>query len=328
MFRLFIISALILFSKTLCFGQPNLVPNPGFDDYTQCPSNLDQVVLAYPWIKPTSFSSDYFNICSSTNIANPLANCFGFQNPLSGSGFMGLYAIISVGSNYREYIQVKLLEALLPNIEYCVEFYVSLSDSSDYAVNNLGCLFTNFPITNPTIPPYLIYIPPQIVNNGNFNSLISKEEWIKIEGSFVALGGEEYLTIGNFLSDSESDTVFLGGSNFSNCGYGASYYYIDDVSVKLCHYLSPDIQIPNVFSPNNDGVNDTFFIHHSNISKYKMNIFNRWGLNVKILTENDSIWDGLYNGIPVSEGVYFYTIIYNDLLGETFVNSGTIQLVR
>lgn len=325
MFRLFFIIIFLFCYRTWCAGQPNLVPNPGFEEITQCPSDLDQVNLAIPWVKPTSASSDYFNLCGS-NIVSPIANCFGFQPPLSGNGFMGLYAFI--GTNYREYIQVKLTEVLLPNIEYCIEYYVSLSDSSDYAINNLGCLFTNYPISNPTDPPFLINISPQVVNNASTNPLINKEAWIKIEGSFVALGGEQYLTIGNFFSDSESDTVYIGGSNFSSCGYGASYYYIDDISVKLCNYSLPVIEISNMFSPNNDGVNDSYFIHHSNISSYSMNIFNRWGINIKRLTEQDSIWDGLYNGLPVSEGVYFYTIYYQDLLGETFSTSGIIQLVR
>lgn len=326
MFRFFFIIVFALFPITRCFGQPNLVPNPGFENFSSCPLNPGEVIFATPWIGPINASSDYFNICSPN--LNPLANCFGFESPLSGYGFMGLYALISNGSNYREYIQVKLTEALLPNIEYCVMFNVSLSDSSDYAINNLGCLLSMQSINTPTDPPYLIHIVPQIINNGNFNPLTNKSGWTKIEGSFIAQGGEQYLTIGNFFNDSESDTDFVGGSNFSSCGYGASYYYIEDVSLKLCNYSSPVIEIPNVFTPNNDGINDTYFIHSSNISSYSMNIYNRWGANLTSLTEQDSIWDGTYNGKFVSEGVYFYTINYQDLLGETFSTSGIIQLVR
>jgi len=326
MFRLFFISVFTLFSKTLCLGQPNLVPNPGFEEFSQCPSDIGQTILAIPWIDPTNASSDYFNLCSLNS--NPFSNCFGIQAPYSGNAFVGLYAMISMGSNNREYIQVKLKEPLLSNVEYCIEFFVSLSDSSDYAVNNIGCLFSIDPIYTPTYPTNVINIIPQIINNGSLNPLTNKNDWQKIEGSFTASGGECYLTIGNFFKDDESDTVFVGGSNYSSCGYGASYYFIDNVSVKLCSFLEPIIEIPNLFSPNNDGYNDIYYIHLDNVLNYDMNIYNRWGLQIKSLSIHDSIWDGKYNGISLPEGVYFYTLNYKNLQGETFSVHGIIHLIR
>ena len=48
---------------------------------------------------------------------------------------------------------------------------------------------------------------------------------MKISGTFIANGGENYITIGSFKNDAETDTLFIGGVlNFS-------YYVIDDVLV-------------------------------------------------------------------------------------------------
>lgn len=72
------------------------------------------------------------------------------------------------------------------------------------------------------------------------------------------------------------------------------------------------IDIPNAFSPNNDGIND-YFIPRQLLSKgvtdFKMTIFNRWG---EVIFETDKIdgrgWDGKFNGVDQPQGVYIYLI--------------------
>jgi hypothetical protein len=53
---------------------------------------------------------------------------------------------------------------------------------------------------------------------------------VKISGEYIAHGGEQYITIGNFYTDSNTDTIEV--SNYQN--RHSAYYYIDDVSIIDC----------------------------------------------------------------------------------------------
>lgn len=89
-----------------------------------------------------------------------------------------------------------------------------------------------------------------------------------------------------------------------------------------------DINIPNSFSPNGDGINDKWIIR--NLDKFAQNnveIYNRWGqLIFSTNGYNDSnAWDGTYNGEPVSSAVYYYFI---NLGNGTEIFKGTVTVVR
>ena len=92
-----------------------------------------------------------------------------------------------------------------------------------------------------------------------------------------------------------------------------------------------DNDIPNLFSPNNDGRSDVFRIDGiEDFPNFKLVIFDRWGGEIYNYRNNGNPspnwWDGNNNGNPVIEGVYFYTLDYND--GVTKPKTGFIQLVR
>jgi gliding motility-associated-like protein len=92
-----------------------------------------------------------------------------------------------------------------------------------------------------------------------------------------------------------------------------------------------DNDLPNLFSPNDDGRSDVFEIDGLvDFPNFKLNIFDRWGSELYTYTNNGSLspiwWDGTNNGKPVVEAVYFYTLDYND--GVTKPKTGFIQLIR
>ncbi len=84
--------------------------------------------------------------------------------------------------------------------------------------------------------------------------------------------------------------------------------HIDSVSisVELCN-LPPEIIIPNVITPNGDGINDIFNYQNDEFWDVKTQIFNRWGQLV-FSGEGSERWDGTFQGNQVSDGVYFYQI--------------------
>lgn len=92
-----------------------------------------------------------------------------------------------------------------------------------------------------------------------------------------------------------------------------------------------DNDFPNLFSPNNDGLSDVFeIVSLYQYLNFKIQIFDRWGSLVHDYGNHGNPqpvwWNGTIKGNPVPEGVYYYTIDYNDNI--TAPKSGFIQLIR
>ena len=68
------------------------------------------------------------------------------------------------------------------------------------------------------------------------------------------------------------------------------------------------IYIPSAFTPNGDGLNDTFGVKGEGIKNYHILIYNRWGEVIFESTEARKQWDGRYKGRPVEQGVYVYKL--------------------
>jgi len=313
MLKKYLYIGLLLFAVKTIPAQINLVPNPSFEDTLQCPFNPGQIAFASPWYDPTLGSPDYFNSCNSGNYGVPNNVC-GSQLAKTGKAYAGLYSYYS-GFNAREYIQTQLYSPLVKGKNYCAEFYVSLADTFSVSSNNMGMYFSDTAIS--TAPSAVLNVIPQINNDTLANSLFNKINWTKISGSFTAQGGEQFITIGNFLNDMTTDTTNVAGGTFA-----FSYYYIDDVSVICCD-CNDTILIPNVFTPNNDGVNDFFKIKNlpDNVS---IQIYNRWGIKVFETNRSNIFWDGrTTSGNESVDGTYFYIIITEE---KTY--KGYLQLIH
>jgi gliding motility-associated-like protein len=92
-----------------------------------------------------------------------------------------------------------------------------------------------------------------------------------------------------------------------------------------------DNDIPNLFSPNNDGISDTFAISGmQDFPEFTIVIFDRWGSEVHNYSNKGNLspdwWDGTYKNKPVPEGVYFYTLDFN--AGLTKPKTSFIELIR
>jgi gliding motility-associated-like protein len=90
--------------------------------------------------------------------------------------------------------------------------------------------------------------------------------------------------------------------------------------------IENNINIPNIFTPNNDGINDVFKVtgKYTDCIKFQLLVFNRWGQTIFDSGQKgeDTVWDGFYKGEKVSPGVYFFI-----LLGEKFEKCGTVTVI-
>ena len=334
----------VLALSTNVNAQYNYVPNPSFEQLDSCPNGWSQLAPnCIEWFTPMSVminlppsipygSSDYYNQCGSFQFSTPRNN-YGFQVPVAGVAYCGILALVNdtlyqYYYQFREYIEVKLNKKLTANYTYCAEFYYSMtgvgagSPPARYDMVELGMLFTDTIVRRAsgigTWQPQNIYTTPHV--SAMMGPNIDTVNWIKVSGTFIAKGGEEYLTIGNFK---KLDTLF---------GDVWTYIYIDDVSVYYCGPDTTNISvdsliIPNVFTPNGDGINDKFIYKNQEQWEFETRVFNRWEVPV-FDNHSSKNWDGTFEGVKVSPGVYFYIIKAQAIkTGEIRIYKGTVTVM-
>lgn len=69
-----------------------------------------------------------------------------------------------------------------------------------------------------------------------------------------------------------------------------------------------EICLPNVFTPNQDGINDVFYYCNDQSSDYILKIYNRWGQLLFEGSEQEQVWNGTFHGKDVPEGIYYYVV--------------------
>jgi gliding motility-associated-like protein len=101
-----------------------------------------------------------------------------------------------------------------------------------------------------------------------------------------------------------------------------------DTVVVTVDYICADFFVPNVFSPNGDGLNDVVNIHGACIATYNFQIFNRWGELVFETKDPAFSWDGTFRGKPMDTGVFMYSADGITRDGKPFSAKGNITLLR
>lgn len=237
-----IITSLITFSL---FGQATT--NGSFENPTSpCPAGISTLSNATGWTDPyinpptpgdTCSTSDLFNSCGIAGIVGVPNNLAGTEPAHTGDGYAGILVyevipILGTDDGWREYVQNQLTAPLVAGQDYCLSVWVSLADQSTYAISNFGVAFTNTQIaincpgvTNSVLSangfPADVSYTGGIINNSN--------GWTLLEFQYTAVGGEQFVTFGNFdgvgAVNAQGTGLTLGG-----IGDGA-YYFVDDMEI-------------------------------------------------------------------------------------------------
>lgn len=110
---------------------------------------------------------------------------------------------------------------------------------------------------------------------------------------------------------------------------GTNYNPLATIEDGSCVYPLPTVYVPNVFSPNNDGANDQFYLTATNYLSIDIVILNRWGNTVYEKIGINPAWNGkTQNGAEAEDGVYFYRYKILGLGGQTLEGQGFIHLIR
>ena len=256
------------------------------------------------WDVANKGTVDFFQQCSEFDQCGVPENMWGYQTAHTGNAYVGLLATGGgLGSKKnREYIQGQLKDTLTGGREYYVEFHISMGETSNYTVNTMGLYASQTRIQGHNLK-ILGYDSPKksnrrnkvrnalsSVDNANQRDTFCRMEdlvmepitpqvkmkefvgdtmnWVKISGTFIAEGGEKYITIGSFektikrkgkgrnrekiklrgafVTKKQSRNLFIGRLSKS------SYYYIDDVLLRPV-YPTVDT-VPTINIASNDSV--------------------------------------------------------------------------
>jgi hypothetical protein len=216
--------------------QTNLVSNPGFETYSACPTTYtgfsiplnNEIAKATGWnyLNPGVFvgTSDYFHTCATGSLVHVPSNTFtGHQVPHGGNGYAGL------GFNgFYEYVTTNLSAPLIKDSVYVLSFYTVSAEGNFYKSNGLGAYLSVGPVVHSNLNSPIPSTPQVKMNS----ILYDENDWVFVCDTFVASGGENWLTIGGFETISNAQTYR------PNNGIN-SYALIDDITLVKRSQTSP-----------------------------------------------------------------------------------------
>jgi gliding motility-associated-like protein len=89
------------------------------------------------------------------------------------------------------------------------------------------------------------------------------------------------------------------------------------------------INVPNVFTPDGDGINDFFFINSSGLKEFKLEIYDRWGILMFTSELPNQKWDGrTTSGVEVVDGTYYFVLTATSITSKDNSTTGFISLLR
>ncbi|HYD19831.1 MAG TPA: SprB repeat-containing protein, partial [Flavipsychrobacter sp.] len=202
-----------------------MVINPSFEAYSNCPFTVGTLSDANNWNQGNLGSCDYHSACNGGTFVGVPLNFQGYQHAYSGSSYASGY-FYQPNSNNREYLK-GTISNMIPNAFYEVEIHVSLSNSSRFAISNIGVFFFQNGLPVSTNNFSYISVTPQIDYSGSGIHLDTMN-WITLTDVFYADSAYTQFLIGNFLPDSLTNSLLVN----PNGTHYLAYYYIDSIIVK------------------------------------------------------------------------------------------------
>jgi gliding motility-associated-like protein len=247
------------------------------------------------------------NPLPSINAGNDVTLCEGQSTTLSGSG----------GTSYSWNNGVTNGQSFVP------------ATSGTYTVTGTdanGCVNTDQVNVTLLPPPVASFTAdsttgyPGLTVNFTNNSLNANSYlWSFGNGS-----------IANVTTTSNQTSTYNGPGTYSVILLADNGYCqdTDTLLITIIPFPDPIIYIPNVFTPNGDGSNDQFTIQTQYVDVLEIQIFNRWGNEMKEIVGLTDYWDGKSNGKDVDDGVYFFKYYVKGINGKELTGHGNVTLIR
>ncbi len=190
---------------------------------------------------PTELKADLFSKSATGDIGVPV-NVYGSEEPTTENGGNVYAGIVAYKpgklAGERSYITIQLMQGKEPvtlkkGLTYCIEYAVSLGESSKFACNNLGAYLSKDAPGNGEAGA--IYMAGDHVMKAQLNKVYNGFfGWEKVCNTYTAKGDEKYITIGNFdLNDKTQFQAVKKPKDAEADPLTHAYYYIDNIIVRL-----------------------------------------------------------------------------------------------
>lgn len=208
----------------------DLIENGSFEDIAGKIKKAGAIDLATGWVSPTKTAADLYSSIIKDKYGNP-SNVNGKEDPQEGSVYAGFTAFSYGDKMPRTYVSSKLKMPMRRGQKYCVKFYISLAESSKYGSNNISANFSKKQYNINEDKSIMGESHVMHVENPVFTAQFG---WEEVCGTFIAEGGEKFLTIGNFESNGETVSERMKKpADYRGQQAIRAYYYLDNVSVEL-----------------------------------------------------------------------------------------------
>ena len=194
----------------------------------------------------------------------------------------------------------------------------TVSDGTDTATGTLTVTVT--PVNDA---PIAVEDTASVLENAIMISTDVISNDIDVDGDILLLSAISYSGLGTVIVNVDEITIdYTPAPNF--IGTEVINYSVTDgvlssegvlninvITPEEIQITKPELNIPKFFTPNGDGINDTWNIKWNNISNYKIievNIYNRYGKILKKINSFDNGWDGTYNGKLMPPNDYWVAI--------------------
>jgi len=194
---------------------------------------------------------------------------------------------------------------------------IEVADPGVYRVtvtSEYGCTGSDTVTLTPYPLPMVSLGADTTVCEGGMEPVVLKPWQVRADSLLWSDG-----SVGNTLVVRDAGTYIVTGIN--KCGTDADTITVNQI---FC-----DIWLPNIFTPNGDGVNDRYHVLGTvgRLGNFSFGIFNRWGERVFYTQDRYAGWDGMYKGTPAPLGTYAYLLEYT-LNGRPVLQKGNFHLVR
>jgi gliding motility-associated-like protein len=221
--------------------------------------------------------------------------------------------------------------SFLPNISY--QWYqdgsvISQADQDTYKPDRSG--FYSVVVSNSCSNEKVFSDTVQV------NILSAEPKAIKVNCGFYQLLANANGSIqwtGENITDSQQSADSIVVSNSGTKVYVLKVFDKEDPTCFIEKELTIDFGIcdasvfaPDIFTPNQDGINDTFKLMIKGGKLGQLDIYNRWG--TKIFSSSDAEWDGKVNGADCPGGNYVYVLKYTTEKGGEYERRGSVLLQR
>lgn len=293
----------------------------------------------YTWYPVSAFSSSTGSVVSTTSLS------ISSTYTLLGVNSNGISCLSQI--TFSSNVLPLILPTISSSVEICEGTSVALSAGGGNTYYWIGAN-----IDNPN--QSLINISP--VSSGVYSVSVSNNYLCPVTATvFVKVNPKPFVYAGNDTTVNSIDEIFISASGngqlqwisgpnivCSNCPTtqvfpeSSACYMVAVMDSEgcvaqdeICLEVINDefIYIPNSFTPNNDGLNDVFYVYGIGIKNYSLSIYNRWGEKIFYSNDQSKGWNGLYNNEKCEIGTYVYHLEYDKPNGRHIVKTGNVNLI-